>query len=69
MSFSRWVDSHPRFQRANMHPKSLNIFIQCRLSKFFLINDFDLASDWKGFFGGIGSPDELFFSKLYVNIT
>ena len=52
-----------------MHHKSLNIFIQHRLSKFFLINDFNLASDWKGFFGSIGSPGELFLSKLYVSIT
>ena len=52
-----------------MHHKSLNIFIQCRLSKFFLIDDFNLAGSWKSFFDGVGSPSELFLSKLYVSIT
>ena len=52
-----------------MHYKSLNIFIQCRFSKFFLINDFELAGGWKGFFGGVGFPGKLFLSKLDVNIT
>ena len=52
-----------------MHHKSLNILIQYRLSNFFSINDFDLVVGWKGFFGGVGSPSELFLSKLYVSIT
>ena len=52
-----------------MHHKSLNILIQCRLSKFFLINDFNLAGGWKSFFNGISSLDKLFFSKLDVSIT
>ena len=49
-----------------MHHKSLNILIQCRLSKFLLINNFDLAGGWKGFFSGVGSLGELFLSKLNV---
>ena len=52
-----------------MHHKSLNILIQCRLSKFFLIYDFDLAGDWKGFFDDKGFLSELFLSKLDVSIT
>ena len=52
-----------------MHHKSLNILIQRRFSKFFLIDDFDLAGSWKGFFGGVGSSNELFLSKLDVSIT
>ena len=52
-----------------MHHESFNIFIQHRLSKFLLINDFDLAGGWKGFFGSVGSPGELFLSKLDVSIT
>ena len=52
-----------------MHHKSLDILIQHRLSKFFLVDDFDLAGGWKGFFGGIGSVGELFLSKLDVIIT
>ena len=52
-----------------MHHKSLNIFIQRRLTKFFLINDFDLTGGWKGFFDSVGSLGELFLSKLNVNIT
>ena len=52
-----------------MHHKSLNILMQRRLSKFLLINDFNLAGGWKGFFGGIGSLSELFLSKLDVSIT
>ena len=52
-----------------MHHKSLNIFIQRRFSKYLLINDFDLAGGFKGFFGGVGSLGELFLSKLYVSIT
>ena len=52
-----------------MHHKSLNILIQRRLSKFFLIDDFDSAGSWKGFFDGVGSLDKLFLSKLNVNIA
>ena len=52
-----------------MHHESLKILIQRRLSKFFLINDFDLAGSWKGFFNGVGSPGELFLIKLDVSIT
>ena len=52
-----------------MHHESLNILIQCRLSKFFSINDFDLAGSWKGFFSGVGSPSELFLSELDVSIA
>ena len=52
-----------------MHHKSLNILIQHRLSKFLLINDFDLAGSWKGFFCSVGSPGELFLSKLDISIT
>ena len=52
-----------------MHHESLNILIQHRLSKFFSIDDFDLADSWKDFFGGIGSPGELFLNKLDVSIT
>ena len=52
-----------------MHHESLNILILCRFSKFLSINDFDLAGGWKSFFGSIGSPDELFLSKLDVSIT
>ena len=52
-----------------MHHKSLNILIQRRLSKFFLIDDFDLAGSWKGFFNGVNSPGELFLSKLDVSIA
>ena len=52
-----------------MHHKSLNILIQRRLSEFFLIDDFDLADSWKGFFGGVGFPGELFLSKLDVSIA
>ena len=52
-----------------MHHKSLNILIKRRLSKFLLINDFDSAGSWKGFFGSVGSPSELFLSKLDVNIA
>ena len=52
-----------------MHHKSLKILIQRRLSRLLLINDFDSASGWKGFFGGVGSPSELFFSKLDISIT
>ena len=52
-----------------MHYKSLNILIQRRLSKFLSIDDFDSAGSWKGFFDGVGSLGELFFSKLDVNIA
>ena len=52
-----------------MDHKSLNILIQRRLSKFFLINDFDLVGDWKGFFGNVCSPSKFFLSKLDVSIT
>ena len=52
-----------------MHYKSLNILIQRRLSKFLSINDFNSAGSWKGFFGSVGSLDELFLSKLDVSIT
>ena len=52
-----------------MHFESLNIFIQYRLSKFFLINDFNSAGGWKGFFGGVRFLGELFFSKLDISIT
>ena len=52
-----------------MYHDSLNILIQRCLSKFFSIDDFDLASGWKGFFGSVGSLGELFLSKLYVSIT
>ena len=52
-----------------MHHKSLNILIQRRFSEFLSINDFDSADSWKGFFGGVGSPGELFFSKLDVRIA
>ena len=52
-----------------MHHKSLNILMQCRLSEFFLINDFDSADAWNSFFGGVGFLGKLFFSKLYVSIT
>ena len=52
-----------------MYYKSLNILIQRRLSKFILINYFDLAGGLKGFFSGLGSPSKLFLSKLYVSIT
>ena len=62
------MDSHFQSQRANMHHKSLNIFIQRRLSKFLLIDDFNLADNWKGFFDGIGSLSKLFLSKLDVNM-
>ena len=52
-----------------MHHESLNILIQRRLSEFLSIDDFDLAGSWKGFFGGVGSPGELFLSKLDVSIA
>ena len=52
-----------------MHHQSLNILIQRRLSKFFLIDDFDLADGWKDFFGSVRSSNELFLSKLDVSIT
>ena len=52
-----------------MHHQSLNILIQHRLSKFLLIDDFDLAGGWKGFFRSVGSLGELFLSKLDVSIT
>ena len=52
-----------------MRHKSLNILIQRRLSKFLLIDDFDLAGSWKGFFGGVSSPGELFLSKLDISIA
>ena len=52
-----------------MHHESLNIFIQHRLSKFFLINDLDLAGAWKSFFGDLSSPSKLFLNKLDVSIT
>ena len=52
-----------------MHHKNLNILIQCRFSKFLLIDDFNLAGGLKGFFGGIGSLSELFLSKLDVSTT
>ena len=52
-----------------MHHKNLNILIQHRLSKFFLIDNFNSAGGWKGFFGGVGSLVELFLSKLDVSIT
>ena len=51
-----------------MHHESLNILIQRRLNEFFSIDDFDSAGGCKHFFDGIGSPSELFLSKLYVNI-
>ena len=51
-----------------MHHKNLNILIQYRLNKFFSINDFDLASGWKGLFGNVGSLSGLFYSKLDVSI-
>ena len=52
-----------------MHPKSLNILIHRRLSKFFSLDDFELAGGWKGFFSDIGSLSKLFLSKLDINIT
>ena len=52
-----------------MHHESLNILIQRRLSKFLSIDDFDSVDSWKGFFGGVGSPGELFLSKLDVSIA
>ena len=52
-----------------MHYKRLNILIQCRFSKFFSIDDFDLAGCWKNFFVDVSSSNELFFSKLDINIT
>ena len=52
-----------------MQHKSLNILIQRRLSEFFSINDFDSLSNWKDFFGSVDPLDELFLSKLEVNIT
>ena len=52
-----------------MHRESLNILIQRRLSKFFSIDDFNSTGGWKGFFNGVGSPSELFLSKLDVSIT
>ena len=52
-----------------MHYKCLNILIQRRFSEFLLIDDFDLAGGWKGFFSGVGSPGELFLSELDVSIT
>ena len=52
-----------------MHHERLNIFMQRHLSKFLSIDDFDSAGGWKSFFGGIGSPGELFLSKLDVSIT
>ena len=52
-----------------MHHESLNILIQRRFSKFLLIDDFDSAGSWKGFFGGVCSSDELFLSKLNVSIA
>ena len=42
-----------------MHHENLNILIQCRLSEFFSINNFNLAGSWKGFFGGVNSLSEL----------
>ena len=51
-----------------MDHKSLNILIQRRLSKLFSIDNFDLMGGWKGFFGSVSTPDELFFSKLDVSI-
>ena len=52
-----------------MYHKSLNILIQRRLSKFFSIDNFNLAGGWKGFFGSVSSLGELFLSKLDVSIT
>ena len=52
-----------------MHHKNLNILIQCRLGKFLSINDFGSAGSWKGFFGGVGSPSELFLSELDISIA
>ena len=52
-----------------MHHKNLNILIQRRFSKFLLIDDFNLAGGWKGFFGSVSSLSKLFLSKLYVSIT
>ena len=33
------------------------------------MDDFDLAGDWKGFFGDVNSLGELFSSKLDVSIS
>ena len=52
-----------------MYHKRLNIFIQCCLSEFLSINDFDSADGWKGFFSSVGFLGELFLSKLDVGIT
>ena len=52
-----------------MYHKSLNILIQRYFSKFLLIDDFNSASVWKNFIGGVSSSGELFLSKLDVNIT
>ena len=52
-----------------MPHKSLNILIQPRFSKFHSINDFDLTSGLKDFFGSVSFLDELFLHKLNVNNT
>ena len=52
-----------------MHHQRLNILIQRRLSEFFSIDDFNSADSWKGFFGGIGSPNQLFLSELNISIA
>ena len=33
------------------------------------MDDFNLPTDWKGFFGGVGSLGELFINKLDISIT
>ena len=52
-----------------MYYKNLDIFIQCHFSKFFFVDEFNLADSWKNFFGGIGSPSNLFLGKFDVNIN
>ena len=51
-----------------MHHESFKILIQCCLSKFLSIDNFDLTGGWKGFFDGIDSLGELFLSELDVSI-
>ena len=63
------MDIYLQFQKADIYHKSLNILIQRRFSKFFLINDFDIAGDWKGFFGDVDSLSEVFPNKLDLSIT
>ena len=63
------MNAHPQSQGADMYHESFNILIQRRLSEFLSINDFDSTGSWKGFFGGVGSPGELFLSELDVSIA